>query len=101
MLTFAVWATAHGQVLAASSSSEDEGGGLGLLFLASGFVFYAVIYLRYRNVDKRHRHESETEATLHNMVEHDQFVKSKKGLSQREMAGANNTDVRGARRKLF
>lgn len=100
MLTFAAWVAENGQVLAASSS-DDEGGSIGLLFLASGFIFYVVVYLKYRNVNKRHKHESETHATLLNMQEHDQFVQSKKGLSQRAMAGANHTDVRGALRKFF
>lgn len=88
------------QVLVASGSSDD-GGNIGLLFLASGFVFYGIVYFMYRNVDKRHKHESETEATLHNLQERDTFVKSLKRLSQREMAGANNRDVRGSLRKFF
>lgn len=101
MLTIAAWLAASGQVFAETSSSDDDGGNLGLLFLLSGFIFYAFVYFKYRNVDKRHKHESETEATLWNMQEHDQFVQSKTGLSQREMAGANNNDVRGARRTFF
>ncbi|WP_157962437.1 growth/differentiation factor [Homoserinimonas sp. OAct 916] len=100
MLTLSAWVIENGQVMAASSS-DGEGGNLGLLFLLSGPIFYVVIYLKYRNVDKRHKHESETEASLHNMQLHDQFVQSKTGLTKREMAGANNNDVRGARRKFF
>lgn len=97
----AVLTASAGQVFAASGSSDDEGGGLGLLFLASGFVFYGLMYLRYRNVDKRQRHESETEATLKNLRAEDQLVRSMKGLANSHMAGANNSDVRGARRKFF
>ena len=101
MLAIAAWATTHGQILSAASSSEDDGGNIGLIFLLSGFVFYGVIYFKYRNVDKRHKHEVETEATLHNMQGYDQFVESRKGLSQPRLAGANNKDVRGAQRKFF
>lgn len=101
MLTSSVWVAVQSSLLAASSSSEEDGGGFGLLFLASGFIFYAAIYIRYRNVDKRHKHESETQAAVLNMQQQDEFVKSRKGLSNRRMTGANNTEVRGARRKLF
>lgn len=100
MLTFAAWSTAHSEVFAAGLS-DDDSGGLGLIFLLSGFAFYAVIYFRYRNVDKRHRHESETEATMLNMQEQDEFVQSKKGLRNSKLTGANNNEVRGARRKFF
>lgn len=100
MLTFAELVATHEYVLA-SSGSSDDGGGIGLVFLASGFVFYAVIFLKYRNVNKRHKHESETEASLHNMQEEDDFVEHRKGLSQSQLAGANNKDVRGSRRKFF
>lgn len=102
MLIASDWFTAHASaVWVAAGSSDDEGGNFGLVFLLSGFIFYAVIYFKYRNVDKRHKHESETEATLHNMEAHDQFLEKRTGLSQREMAGANNNDVRGAQRKFF
>jgi hypothetical protein len=98
MLEFAL--VTAGQVFADSGSSDD-GGNFGLVLLASGFVFYALIYFRYRNVDKRHKHESETEATMHNLREDDRKVKSLKGLSNSRMAGENGDEVRGARRRFF
>ena len=102
MLIASDWFMTHASAeWVAASSGDDEGGSFGLVFLLSGFIFYAVIYFTYRNVDKRHKHESETEATLHNMEAHDQFLEKRTGLSQREMAGANNNDVRGAQRKFF
>ncbi len=82
------------QVLAADGGDED-GRGLGLLFLLAGPVFYGIIYMRYRNSDKRHHHESETEATALEMREDDAFVQSRKGLSNSSMQGANHTAVRG------
>lgn len=84
-----------------ASSSSDDGGGFGLVFLASGFVFYAIVYFMYRNTNKRHKHESETEAATHNMRADDQLIRSMKGLSNSKMSGANNTAVRGALRKFF
>jgi len=101
MLTLAALVTANDQVLASGSSSDGDGGFVGLLFMLSGFIFYALMYFRYRNANKRHHHESETEATLLNLRERDDFVQSRKGLSNRTMSGANNHEVRGARRKFF
>ncbi|QYH36342.1 hypothetical protein [Salinibacterium sp. M195] len=100
MLTHFAWMTASGQLIAASSSDEGSRG-FGLVFLLSGFIFYAAIYLRYRNVDKRHKHESETESAMFNMQETNDFVVSKTGLTNSKIAGANNNVVRGARRKFF
>lgn len=100
MLALHTLASAGDQVLA-SSGSSDDGGGLGFAFLASGIVFYIVMYLRYRNSDKRHNHESETEATLLNMQQTDELVKRRTGLSNSRMDGANNNEVRGARQRFF
>ncbi|WP_430869183.1 hypothetical protein [Demequina aurantiaca] len=101
MLTLAELATMNSQILASSGSSDDGGGFIGLAFLLSGFIFYAVIFFKYRNVNKRHHHESETQATLLNMQEQDDFVQARKGLSNRTMSGANNNEVRGSQKKWF
>lgn len=100
MNSLALYAILNDQVLA-SGSSSDDGGSIGLVFLLSGFVFYGIIYFRYRNSNKRHHHESETEATLLNMQEDDQLVQHKTGLRNSKMSGANNHEVRGARQKFF
>ncbi|WP_141629900.1 growth/differentiation factor [Salinibacterium sp. PAMC 21357] len=92
---------AESSQIIAASSSDDGFGGFGLVFLLSGFIFYAVIYVRYRNVDKRHNHESETESAMFNMQEANDFVASKSGLTNSKIDGANNDVVRGARRKFF
>ncbi len=93
-------ATTATQILAESSS--DDNGNFAFLFLFSGFLFYGAIYLRYRNTDKRHKHESETKASLHNVREDDRFHRSLKGVSNSKMQNANNNEVRGAsKRGLF
>lgn len=100
ILDLSVLATTATQVLAETSS--DDSGNFAFLFLFSGFVFYGIIYLKYRNTDKRHNHESETEASLHNLREDDRFHRSLKGVSNSKMRGANNHEVRGAsKRGLF
>ena len=87
-------------VLAETSSDEGDGRALGLLFLLSGPLFYSMMYLRYRNSDKRHHHESETEAKAEGMRAVDERIGSVKGVSNSSLAGSNSNRVRGARRGL-
>lgn len=82
-------------VLASSSSSEGDPRAFGLLFFLSGFLFYGFMYLRYRNSDKRHRHEAETEARMLDVRAWDQHVDTQKGVKHSKMKGANNREVRG------
>lgn len=97
ILDLSVLATTATQVLAESSSSDD-GGSLAFLALLAGPLFYGLIYLRYRNTDKRHKHESETEASLHNLREDDRYHRALRGVSNSKMQDANNHEVRGSRR---
>jgi hypothetical protein len=85
-------------VLAAGDSGDGDPRMFGLILFASGFVFYGLVYLRYRNTDKRHHHESETEARILDVQAWDQFVELKKGVKNARMRGANNREVRGARK---
>lgn len=78
------------------ASDSDSGNSIGYVFFLSGFVFYGIIYMKYRNVNKRHHHESETEATKLNLVAADAKVGEEKGLRNSRMNGANNTRVDGA-----
>src|SRR5690606_14480659 len=82
-------------VLAAGDSGDGDPRMFGLILFASGFVFYGLVYLRYRNTDKRHHHESETEARILDVQAWDQFVELKKGVKNARMRGANNREVRG------
>lgn len=84
-----------------ASSGDDDGGNIGLLFLLAGPAFYALIYFRYRNTHRRHKHEKETEAEVHDMQAGDHFVRRRTGLKSSTMSGANHKAVRGALRKIF
>lgn len=84
------------QVLASGSSDGDATSWAWFLLLA-GPIFYAAMFVRYRNTDKRHKHESETRATMHDVRGSDQYHRSLKGVSHSSMKGANNEEVRGAR----
>ena len=88
-------------VVASGDSSSGDPRLFGLALFLSGFVFYGAMYARYRNTDKRHRHESETEARMLDVRAVDQHVDTQKGVKHSRMKGANNTEVRGASRGLL
>lgn len=83
--------------VSASSSDDDGGSGIAYLFLLSGIIFYVIMYIRYRNTDKRHMHESETKVEKLNIQKSDELVTRRKGLRNATMQGANDSIVRGAR----
>ena len=66
-----------------------------IIFLAAGFVYYFIIYSRYRNKDARHRHELETRRMVTNLQQTDTFVRRNNRQSSPRMSGANNTNVGG------
>ena len=66
-----------------------------IIFLVAGFVYYFIIYSRYRNKDARHRHELETRRMVSNLEQEDTFVRSNNRQSSSRMSGANNTSVDG------
>ena len=65
------------------------------LFLLSGFVFFFIMYGKYRNSSARHKHELETKRTVQNLRKVDRYVKRLTGLSNATMSGANNKSVSG------
>jgi hypothetical protein len=77
-------------------SSSDAANAAPLILCLSGFIFFAVVYLRYRNVDKRHMHEKETLATTEKLQSYDQLAEHRTRLRSRHMHGANNDRIEGA-----
>ena len=65
------------------------------IFLLAGFVYFLIMFLRYRNSNARHTYESETKRQMFNLRKVDNFIESKKGLSSSTMDGANNRIVNG------
>ncbi len=65
------------------------------LFLFGGFIYFGIIYAKYRNTGARHTYEKETKRDMTNLRQVDDFIKTKKGLSNARMDGANNTIVHG------
>lgn len=87
--------------LVQSSSDSSGGNGFAFIFLLAGFVFYGLMFARYRNVTKRHHHESDTQSRTANVQAGDTFVKSRTGIRESRMSGANNTKVSGSLRSFF
>jgi hypothetical protein len=83
-------------VAASSSSDSDNAALLPLLLCLSGFINFAVIYFRYRNSDKRHRHEADTKAEMLNLRQYDQLNKRRRLLSSSSMSDRNENMVEGA-----
>ncbi len=63
------------------------------LFLLSGFIYFFVMFTRYRNSNARHKYESETKTQMSNLRKQDEYVRRLSGLSNSRMNGANNTNV--------
>jgi hypothetical protein len=75
------------------SDGEDD---ISWLLLTFGFIFYGLMYARYRNKGARHFHEKETNSKTDNLRSVDNFVKQRTGLKKARMEGANNTSVKGS-----
>ena len=83
---------ATGMLLADSDSGAI---GIAFPFLAGPAVFIAVylgIYRYYRNTDKRHHFEKETEVAVGNLKQGDRKVGANNRQKSRTMSGVNSTD---------
>ena len=81
-------------LMGSSSGDDDSSAGLLLLFL-TGFIFYGIMYLRYRNSDARHSYENETKKDVTNMVRFDEFVEKRKKLRNSSMTDRNDKSLDG------
>ena len=73
------------------------------IFLLTGFIYFIFMFIRYRNSNARHSYETETKKSIANLKMIDNFIQSKKGLTNSMMNGANNKQVNGqsAMSKIF
>lgn len=81
-------------VLASAGSGSSDGQGVLLLLLLAGPLFAGWVYLRYRNTDKRHHHESETRSQMLDVKASDTRTGSRTGLTSARMKGANSRRIR-------
>lgn len=82
-------------LLSASSGGDDDDGTGFLLLLLGGFIFYGVMYMRYRNKGARHTYEQETKKNVSNMIREDVFVEKRKGLKNAVMKDSNESHLEG------
>ena len=64
-------------------------------FLLAGFIYFFVMFTRYRNSNARHKYETETKTNLTNLRKIDNFIKTETGLTNSRINGANNTSISG------
>ena len=76
-------------IFVASESDEEWP----FIFLLAGFIYFAILYGKYRNKGARHYHESETKSNMTNLKKEDLFIKHEKKLDSPRIKGANNTRV--------
>ena len=69
------------------------------IILATGFIFYFIMYGRYRNANKRHSHETETKKVVSDIKKVDNFIEHRRGLRNSRLNGANNTIAFGDKTK--
>ncbi len=65
------------------------------IFLLIGFIYFAIMYMKYRNNDARHYYETETKTSLSNLRQGDRLIRRKTGLTNSTMDGANNKKLSG------
>lgn len=70
------------------------------ILLASGFVFYTTIYLRYRNSDERHHYEDETKYEISNLIKNDAFVTKRYNVRTELINDENSSELKGNRLNL-
>lgn len=80
--------------LTTSGKDDDDNTGFLLLFLA-GFIFYGIMYARYRNKNARHTYEKETKKEVSNMRRVDELIKREKGLRNASMKDHNEDKIEG------
>lgn len=63
-------------------------------FLLVGFIFFFVMYSKYRNQSARHKYELETKRKISNVKVEDKLVKRRTELTNPKIIGANNKSVK-------
>ena len=64
-------------------------------FLLAGFIYFFIIYTKYRNKNARHKYETETKTQMDNLRKIDRLIRRRTGLDNPKIEGANNTSISG------
>jgi len=71
----------------------DDSSEIALILLIAGFVYYGIIYMRYRNTNERFEHEKETRTSINNVERSDVYIRRLKRQKNSVIKGANSTSV--------
>ncbi len=63
------------------------------LFLFLGFIYFFIMFSKYRNQSARHKYELETTKKIGNIRKVDKFIKHRNGLTNAKIRGANNKSL--------
>ena len=85
--------------MATAGGDDDDSYGFFILLLA-GFIYYGVMYAKYRNQGARHVYEKETKKEIENMQRVDEFIKHEKGLDNSSMKNRNDNKLEGESLKV-
>ena len=79
----------------AASDSEDSNPLVALLIFLGGFIFYGIMYARYRNKGARHTYEKETHHMIKNIIRKDELLEHRKGLRNSQLKNRNDEKIEG------
>lgn len=82
------------------SNSDDDGTLFWLVLFLAGFIFYGIMYAKYRNQNARHAYENETKTEIKNIKAVDSLIEERKRLKNSRIEGANNTRIEGENVKV-
>ena len=86
--------------LVTQSDSDDDPSMLFLLLLLSGFIYYAIMYARYRNQNARHSYERETKNEITNLKKVDELIERRKGLKSSTINNRNDNKLEGESKNI-
>lgn len=81
--------------IAVNSVDDDDNGTFFLAFLLSGFIFYGIMYARYRNKSARHTYEKETKKEIYDLKTKDELLEHRKGLKNSRINNCNDSRLEG------
>ena len=64
-------------------------------FLLAGFIYFFIIYGKYRNKNASHKNKNETKTQMDNLRKIDRLIRRRTGLVNPKIEGANNTSISG------
>ncbi len=76
------------------NDGDDDTNGF-LLLLLSGFIYYGIMYAKYRNKGARHTYEKETKREMDNIKRVDDFLEHRKGLKDSNIKNQNDYLLEG------